>query len=251
MMRSLFALTMAFVATSASHAGEPLAIHVAGTVAKAATKADQDELQHKSAAARTAYFDLQEALKKQFGKDPEKWPADKRAECEQAHDAFFEAQTNWFYSIGLKQKDIDDSVRELAEALAEAKVVRVAGSSREADLVVEVLGRAKVTDEGWGGRGTIAAQLALRVGPGGRMSAPTLAGSGVGWSAKKEFWKKSSIQSVHTFTTEAPYWLLISTKPGMGWSASYKGAAGQVAEAIGKFGAENADKLEAARKAAN
>ena len=248
MTRVLFAATLAITASGWSHAGEPLAIHVIGAAAKAPTKEAQEQLRQKSEAAQKVYTDLQEGLKKQHGKDPEKWPDHERAECQAAHDAFMEAQTDWFYSAGVKQKDLDDSVRELSQALTDKKLVKLAATPEEADLLAEVVGRAKVTDEGWGGQGTVAAQLVLRVGPGGSMDVPALAKSGAVWNAKRGFWKRESTDTVHDFTAEAPYWLLISSKPGMGWMASYKAVAGQAAEAIGKFGAENADKLAAARK---
>lgn len=247
-MLALLAMTLAVAGPRGLQAAD-LAVHVTGATPKAPTKEAQEQLRLKKEALHQPYVDLQAALSKQYGKDPAKWPADKRAECQAAHDAFFEAQTDWFYSIDLKQKDIDDSVRELSQALEEKKAARVAATRDDADLVVEVVGRAKVTDSSWGANG-VAAQLALRVLPGGRLDAPALAKSGAAWSDKKSFWMKVSVDSLHEFTAEAPYWLLISNKPGMGWMASYKAAAGQMAEAIGKFGIENADKLAAARKPA-
>jgi len=55
---------------------------------------------------------------------------------------------------------------------------------------------------------------------------------------------------VHQFSAEEPYWLLISRKPGTAWVSSYKGVAGQAAEAIAQFGVDNADKVAGARRAA-
>jgi len=247
--RVILATMLACGAAGWGESAEPFAVHVKSSTPKAPTKEAAEELRQRSEAARTAYADLEEALKKQHGKDPEKWPADERGKCQAAHDAFLEAQTDWFYSSGLKQKDIDDSARELAQALTDKKLVRVAAVAEDADLVVEVVGRAKVTHEGWGGQGTAAAQLVLRVGPGGRVDVPALAQSGTVWNAKRGFWMRTNTDTIHEFTVEAPYWVLISTKPGMGWMASYKGVAGQAAEAIGRFGVENSDKLAAARRA--
>lgn len=52
------------------------------------------------------------------------WPDDKREELLVARDAFLEAEADWFYSIDLKQTDIDDSVRELSEAVEKTELVR-------------------------------------------------------------------------------------------------------------------------------
>src|SRR5262245_6283513 len=123
---------------------EPLAVHVTGSIARAATKEAAEPLRQKSEAARKAYGDLEEGLKKQYGKKPEAWPADKQEQLQAARDAFMEAQIDWFYSSGVKQKDIDDSVRDLSEALGK-KLLRTAATRDEADLVVQVLGRAKVS----------------------------------------------------------------------------------------------------------
>lgn len=228
---------------------EQAAVFVTGVPVKAPDKAAEAALKEKSDAARKVYEDLSESLKKQFGKKPEAWPAEKLEEWQVAHDAFFEAQTEWFYSSGLKQKDVDDSVRELAEALGEKAVVRLSSAAEDADFVVKVMGRAKVTNKDWGNNG-VAAEIALRVEPGGKMDAATLARAGAVWNEKEKFWSKSDTQAVHRFTEAAPYWILISQKPGSAWMASYKGAAKVAAEAIGQFATDNAAKLASSRRTA-
>jgi hypothetical protein len=243
---STLALALASVTATAA---DQTAVFVTSVPVKALDKAAESALRAKSDAARTTYKDLEESLKKQFGKKQEAWPADKQAEYRAAHDAFFEAQTEWFYSIDLKQKDVDDSARELTEALAEKKLVRIAASTEDADFVVKVIGRAKVTNQDLGNG--VAAEIALRIEPGARMDAAGLAHSGAAWNTKEKFWSKSDTQSVHTFTAEAPYWLLISQKPGSAWMASYKGAAKVAADAIGEFATLNADKLASSRRASN
>ena len=70
------------------------------------------------------------------------------------------------------------------------------------------------------------------------------------WSAKKSRWNHADTITVHQFSVEEPYWLLIARKPGTAWVSSYKGVAGQAAEAIAQFGVDNADKVAAARMAA-
>ena len=242
-------LALALTSVAAAPAGLP-AVFVTGVAVKASTKEAEAALRQKSDAARQVYNDLSESLRKQFGKKLEAWPAEKQEEYRVAHDAFFEAQTDWFYSINLKQKDVDDSVRELTEAIQERNVARIATTPEDADFVVKVVGRAKVTNQDWGQNG-VAAELALRVEPGARMDPAALAKSGAAWSTKEKFWSKTDVQSVHTFTAEAPYWLLIAQKPGAAWMASYKGVAKFAAEAIGTFATENADKLASSRRAAN
>jgi hypothetical protein len=250
-MRHAFAAATLVLGWAASATGgEPLAVHVAGATAKSSSKAVQHERYEKKETLRASYDELDESYRKQYGKKVETWPDDKREDLLAARDAFLEAQTDWFYSIDLKQKDIDDSVRELTEALEKTGTTVVDGPA-DADLLVEVLGRAKVTHDGWGGgmgMKTSAAQIVLRVAPGGRMDTVRLARSDAAWDQRHSFWKKSDTSVVHRFTKDAPYWLLISTKPGAAFMASYKGVARQAAEAIEKFGVENADKIEGARR---
>jgi hypothetical protein len=248
-MRTLVSTLALALAAAGAMAAEPSAVFVTGVPVKGPDKAAEAALKEKSDAARKVYQDLSEALKKQFGKKQEAWPADKQEEWRVAHDVFFEAQTNWFYSSGIKQKDIDDSVRELSEALADQKVVRTATSPDEADFVIKVLGRAKVTNQDWGNNG-VAAEIAMRVEPGARMDAATLARAGAVWNEKEKFWSKTDTQAVHGFTEAEPYWILISQKPGSAWMASYKGVAKVAAEAIGQFTTENADKLASSRRTA-
>ena len=238
------------LAAGAAAGADQSAVFVTGVPVQAATKEAEAALRARSDAARKPFMELDESLRKQFGKKQEAWPADKQDQWRAAHDAFFEAQTDWFYSINLKQKDVDDSVRELTEALADKKVVRIAASAAEADFVVKVVGRAKVTNQDFGGNG-VAAEIALRVEPGARMDVATLARSGAEWSTREKRWSKTDTQSVHTFTADAPYWLLISQKPGSAFIASYKGVAKVAAEAIGEFVTANAEKLASSRRASN
>jgi hypothetical protein len=242
------AATLLFTAGLAA-AQESLVVHVAGSSARAATKEGEAQLKEKKDAARKVYADLQEALKKEYGKKEEAWPEDKQDQLAAARDAYLESQIDWFYSAGLKQKDLDDSVREVSEALGK-KTVRLAADPAEADFQVQVVGRAKVeTDELASAIAkNSAAELVLRVTPGGRIDAPALAKSGATWTAKKSRWRRADTITVHEFSAEAPYWLLIARKPGTAWVSSYKGVAGQAAEAIAQFGVDNAAKLAASRK---
>ena len=252
MTRVVVAFALTLVIAGRVAAQEPLVVHVAGSSPKATTKEGEAQLKDRKDAARKAYVDLQDSLKKQYGKKIEAWPADKQDKLGAARDAFIEAQIDWFYSSGIKQKDLDDSVREVSEAL-DKKTVRMASSPTEADLVVQVIGRAKVETDELSSPNPLmpkntAAELVLRVAPGGRMDVPALAKSGAAWSGKKSFWNHADTLTAHDFSVDAPYWLLIARKPGTAWVSSYKGVAGQAAEAIAKFGVDNADKVAASRK---
>lgn len=251
MTRAAVVLALTLAAAPLALAEEPLAVHVVGSTPKATTKEGEAQLKEKKDAARKVYADLQEGLKKQYGKKVESWPEDKQDDFEKARDAFLEAQIDWFYSAGLKQKDLDDSVREVSEALGK-KAVHLVDAPADADFQVQVVGRAKVeTDELASAIAkNSAAELVLRVTPGGRMDAAKLARSHAAWSAKKSRWNHADTITVHQFSAEAPYWLLISRKPGTAWVSSYKGVAGQAAEAIAQFGVDNGDKVAAARRTA-
>ena len=117
MTRVAVALALTLATAGLAAAQEPLAVHVAGSSAKAATKEGEAQLKEKKDAASKSFLDLQSGLKKQHGKKMDAWPADKQAELGAARDAFIEAYVDWFYSSGIKQKDLDDSVREVSEAL--------------------------------------------------------------------------------------------------------------------------------------
>ena len=126
----------------------------------------------------------------------------------------------------------------------------MAASAAEADFEVVVIGRGKVVrDLGWGGA-EAAGEVAMRVGAGGRLDGAALATSGAAFRAKKSALSRAGAFTIHDFSAEAPYWLLVSRKPMMGFSYPWKGAAGQAADAFERFAAENADKIAMARTAA-
>ena len=60
---------------------------------------------------------------------------------------------------------------------------------------------------------------------------------------KKSVLSRSGAFTIHDFSADAPYWLLVSRKPMMGFSYPWKGAAGQAADPFERFAAENADKI--------
>jgi hypothetical protein len=103
-------------------------------------------------------------------------------------------------------------------------------------------------NQGWGGA-EAAAEVAMRVAPGSRLSSDTLTQSGASFRAKKSLMSRGGAFTIHDFSKDAPYWLLVSRKPIVGFSFPWKGAAGQAIDAFERFSAENADKLTAARSA--
>lgn len=227
---------------------EPLAVHFTPGVAHPVTREEDKRLENVFRAAQKTVQELETSLKKQHGKNQDGWPEAPREELRAARDASAQAQTDWLYS-SVTQKDIDDSVHDLTEKLGEKKTLRLAPSAAEADLELLVIGRGKVIrDLGWGGA-EAAAEVAMRVAPGGRLSSDTLTQSGASFRAKKSLMSRGGAFTIHDFSKDAPYWLLVSRKPIVGFSFPWKGAAGQAIDAFERFSAENADKLTAARSA--
>jgi hypothetical protein len=250
-MRSLLAVIAVVLLAPAPEAAaqDTLSVHVRGVKLAPMSKETEVQLKQKVDAARQARDELEEAGRKQFGKDPEKWPAEKREAVQAAHETFVQAQAAWFYVVELAQKDIDDSVSDLEKALADKKGVRATTDAAAADLVLEVVGRARVQGEGWGGSGAPESRLVFKAIPGPGLDVATLSKSAASWDAKAGFWSKAATYTWHRLTPEQPYWLLMSRKPGTGWMASYKSAAGEAAKAVEKFAQENASALAAARGA--
>lgn len=246
MTRMLTAVVLTLGVT-ASSAAQELAVHLTAGTARQVTREEDRQLEAKFRDAQKIYEEVEKALKKQHGKNPEAWPEAQQEDLRVARDASAQAQTDWLYS-GIEQKEIDDSLRDVSQKVAEKKSVRIVASPAEADLVVQVIGRGKVIRNlGWGGD-EAAAEVAMRIGPGGHLDGAALAKSGAAFRAKKSGWSRAGAFTIHDFSADAPYWLLVSRKPMMGFSMPWKGAAGQAADALERFGAENADKVASARK---
>jgi hypothetical protein len=241
---------MALVAGLPAASAQELSVHVRSARLAPMSKEKEAELRARSDAARSALDERRDAARKQFGKDAEKWPAETRDAVQAAHEALMQAQADWFYVVELKQKDLDDSAADLAKALAEKRGVRVAADAAGADLVLEVAGRARVQGEGWGGQGAPESQLVFKAIPGPGLDVAALAKSAASWDPSAGFWSKASTHTWHRLTAAEPHWLLMSRKPGAGWMASYKGAAGEAAKAVETFAVQNAAALTAARQAA-
>jgi len=166
--RLWFALVPVMALTARAGAQEPLTVHLKAGVAREVTPQEDKALEEKFRAAQKAFEEVEKTLKKQHGKDVEAWAEAPQEQLRAARDAMAQAETDWFYS-GIKQKDIDDTMRDLTEKIGEKTTVRLTPSAAEADLAVLVIGRGKVVRNlGWGGA-EAAAEVAMRVEAGGRM----------------------------------------------------------------------------------
>jgi hypothetical protein len=244
---AVITLWAAVAAGRLAGAQDHLSIHLAAGTARQVTAEEGRELEAKFRDAQKAFDEVDKPLKKQHGKDIEKWPEAAQEELRAARDRMAVAETDWLYS-GIKQKDVDDSLRDITEKLGEKATLKLVASPAEADLAVTVIGRGKVARNlGWGGT-EAAAEVAMRVAPGGRLDGTALGKNGAGFRAKKSTWSRAGAFTIHDFTAEAPYWLLVSRKPQVGFSFPWKGAAGQAADAFERFAAENAAVLATARR---
>jgi hypothetical protein len=108
---------------------------------------------------------LRTELEGKHGKKRKAWPADAEARYKAAEDANERASDVAWYG-GNPQADLDDSLRDLTEAISGKSWLSLAPSRDAADLVLELLGR---------GRGRLGGQLgnsshfAIRLSAGAKM----------------------------------------------------------------------------------
>ena len=103
----------------------------------AAAKAALDA---KSEASWKSAVDLDKSLKKQFGKDPAKWPADQRNQYYERYDAAGKVYGEAFY-YARPATEKTDSVVDFQKHLAKKKWLTPAARPEDADLVIEIMGR--------------------------------------------------------------------------------------------------------------
>ncbi len=134
-------------------------------------------------------------------------------------------------------KDVADSVADLQEKLKDTDLVQQAGTADDAELLLEVLGRAarRVNLQ-------LDTRLLLRVSAGPRLDPALLKAEQPGW--KGSFTVK--IKEMHPYTPGEPYWDVEMRSLG-NWGAHAKG----VAKAMDNFIKNNHAALVAARRAAN
>jgi len=128
----------------------PVTVFVAGKKAPKPPSAEELRAMKEKAARLAKQFDeMEKADRKQFGKKREKWPPETRAAYYEALDARGVAMTDVWYASP-SEPDKADSVEDVAKALGrdakeppkpgDAWVAYVA-TRKEADLVVEIIGR--------------------------------------------------------------------------------------------------------------
>jgi len=115
--------------------------------------------------ARAALVALKAELQGLHGKKEKNWPADARERYGAAEKADERAADVSWYGVNL-QPDLDDSLRDLTEAVADKKRLRVAAGREDADLVVEILGRNRGR---FGGQLGNSSHIALRLTAGPRL----------------------------------------------------------------------------------
>jgi hypothetical protein len=103
----------------------------------AAAKAD---LQSRSEASWKSAVDLDKSLRKQFGKDRAKWPADQLNQWYETYDAAGKVWGEaYYYARPAAEKA--DSVADFQKRLNKKKWVTLAAKPEDADLIIEVMGR--------------------------------------------------------------------------------------------------------------
>ena len=250
-MRKVFSVFAVLLAAGLPVASaQEFTVHVRGArLAPMSKEVEAGRLAEVNAAVKTL-DERREAAKKKFGKDAEKWPAATQEEVQAAYETVMQAEAARFYVVELKQKDIDDSVADLEKALSERKGLRVAPDAA-ADLVLEVVGRARVQGEGWGGQGAPESRLVFKALPRARAGRGDLVEVGRLVGSRGRILEQGQHANLAPADRRRALWLLMSRKPGTGWMASYKGAAGEAAKAVEKFALDNATALTAARQAVN
>ena len=200
-------------------------------------KALKKELEAKVSEAHEAFKALEKEFKRQYGKKPAAWPAEKQAQHDETWNGYGEALYALNY-LDLKQQEIEDSVQDVKDAIAgkglprAKRWVRQVDGPEEADLLVEVLGR---RSEGM--LGASVKYLCIRLSPGPRLDPKAL--SGVGPRGRPPF----EVVVLHRYTADGPFWKLEVEARTMLWGLAAEGAA----RVIDEFVKENYDGLMSSR----
>lgn len=94
----------------------------------------------KEAAARLEA--LRAELEGRLGKKRNKWPAEEQERFKAAEQAEERAADRLWYA-GNVQQDMDDTLRDLTEAIGKKKRLRITTDEKDADLIVEIMGRSR------------------------------------------------------------------------------------------------------------
>lgn len=232
---------------SAAEVPKPLAVYVVGTGADATDPDDatKKELKAKRQAASEARKALEKQLKEQFGKKRESWPVEKDEELYALEEAEALARADYEYRK-IDPKSVVDSVNDIRKSMegkgtaGRKERVVLAGSEKDADLVLEVLARRaeKVlpTDfkPSW-------CYVFFSVGPGGRTSPEQFAKIPATYKIRKGFgW---GIYRIAGPTPSAPVFKFesnnLQTSGSWGSFGCHGSAANAAAAALDKFIEDN------------
>jgi len=142
------AVLLASAAWAGDHPPKALAVYVVGTGAEAREPDDamKKALKEKRREATEARKALEKQLKDQYGKKRESWPPEKEEELYALEEAEALARADHEYRK-IDPKQVVDSVNDIRKSIegkgtaGRKERVTLAGSEKEADLVMEVLAR--------------------------------------------------------------------------------------------------------------
>jgi hypothetical protein len=197
------------------------------------------EMQTLLGESQRASRELEDELKKEYGKNRRAWPGEARAALEEANRTLEERSRVLAREVlcgANVQKDIDDSVKDLTKALKKKKNLRIVTDPEQAALVIEVLGRASGGAD-WGVIGSMPVvrtrvTLYVRASLGPALEVPKDAGEILRWHEPWNY--RLSVYRVKD--TEALSWELAAGDPS---NFTWTTAAYAVAAAIDKFIKEN------------
>jgi imidazolonepropionase-like amidohydrolase len=199
----------------------------------AATKSAEKEGEAARKTAEQARESLEKALSARHGKRRENWPADAKAQLDEAWRKEMDAVIA-HQAIKTDAKAHADSVDDLTKAFAEeikrAPHLALANSPDEADLTVEALARR--------GKTSIPAATYMyyvKVTPGAAWKADRLAGKTFGQVGVKDARGNARLDggvvTIHSYSEAEPFWTLEVFQKG----SSYFGSAQTLAESLAAF----------------
>jgi len=237
------------VAFGAPGLAEDLTVFVTAGAAASRTEAAKKADARLEALAKERK-DLEDSLKKQYGKKREQWPADKKAEFDKmaALVRRLSFEHNFRNYAGATAKDIEESVAGIRRNLDQKKGVRVVATGDQADLRVEVVGRFVGPDE----LGQNAAKIGLRISAGGRLDPALLARNPISWPEHAARMAGAWAVPWHQYTAEEPFWLVQVERPsGLLRGMIYGKVEAHAAGNIEKLAKESGAFIAAARRSSS
>jgi len=178
-------------------------------------KAREKELRARYEDQLKAYRQLENDLKKQFGKTFEKWPEEQKRAFRAAGEAAGATEAE---RVFLDPDDkTADTVADFHKILADRKRLRLAANPQEAQLVIEVLARKATRMPG-------RSRVLYRVLLGDKVTLAqrqALDWSSAWWPAR--YLDAEEVQVVHSYTAKEPWWTVHESVGGF-WSHAAGGA---------------------------